>query len=117
MRYVLSFAIGGGMCVIGQIIKDKLGLKPAKMLILFLTIGFILGVFGIYEKIINFAGAGASVPLPSFGYSLSKGVMKAVREEGIIGIFTGGIKGAAGGIGGAIIFAYIIALMFNSKRK
>ncbi|WP_297436306.1 stage V sporulation protein AE [uncultured Clostridium sp.] len=117
MKYILSFVVGGGMCVVGQIIKDKTGLKPAKMLILFLTIGFVLGLFGIYEKIIRFAGAGASVPLPSFGYSLSKGVMKAVREEGIIGIFTGGLKGCSGGIGGAIVFAYIIALMFNPKGK
>ncbi|MGL4655929.1 MAG: stage V sporulation protein AE [Sarcina sp.] len=115
--YILAFVVGGGICVIAQIIKDFFKITVGKIMVGFVVLGVILGGMGIYQKIAKFAGAGATVPLLGFGMSLANGVMKAVREDGIIGIFTGGIKGTAGGITAAIVFAYLMALIFNSKAK
>ncbi|MGL5069206.1 MAG: stage V sporulation protein AE [Sarcina sp.] len=117
MNYILAFIVGGIICVIGQIVKDTTKISPGKILVTFVVAGVILGAFGIYQKIAEIGGAGATVPLPGFGMSLAKGTMKAVREDGVIGIFTGGIKGTAGGITAAIIFAYLMALIFNPKPK
>lgn len=117
MNYVLAFVIGGGICVVGQLIKDLTKITPGKILVVFVLLGVVLGAIGIYPKLIEIAGAGATVPLTGFGNSLAKGVMKAVKEEGFIGIFTGGIKGTAAGITAAIVFAYLMAIIFSPKTK
>lgn len=117
MVYVSAFIVGGIICVIGQILMDTTKLTPARILVMFVTIGAILGAFGIYDKIVKIGGAGASVPLPGFGNSLAKGAIKAVEEKGLIGAFTGGITGTAAGITAAIFFGYLMALIFNPKTK
>lgn len=117
MDYINAFIIGGIFCVIAQILIDKTKLTPARILVSFVTIGVILGALKIYDPIIGVGKAGASVPLPGFGYALAKGVMKEVDKLGILGAFTGGIKGTAGGITAAIVFGYIMALLFNPKTK
>lgn len=117
MEYISAFIVGGLICVVGQIILDTTKLTPANILVTFLLIGVILGAFGLYDKLIEIGGAGATVPLPSFGNSLAKGVMKAVDERGIVGIFTGGIEGTAAGITAAIFFGYMMAVIFNPKTK
>jgi stage V sporulation protein AE len=117
MNYINAFIIGGIFCVIAQILIDKTRLTPARILVSFVTLGVILGALGIYEPIVNIGKAGATVPLPGFGFALAKGVMKEVDKSGFIGVFTGGIKGTAGGITAAIIFGYLMALLFNPKTK
>lgn len=117
MDYLKAFIVGGLICVIGQILLDKTKLTSARILVLFVVLGCILQGFGIYEYLVDFAGAGATVPLPGFGYALAKGVMREVDEIGILGIFTGGLKSTAGGITCAILFAFIMALIFNPKEK
>lgn len=117
MEYVKAFCVGGGICVIAQILMDKTKLTPARILVLFLIIGVLLGAFGIYDKLIDFAGGGASVPLPGFGNTLAKAAIEEVNKEGLLGAFTGGVKGAAGGITAAIMFGYIMAVVFNPKSK
>ena len=116
-NYVWTFLVGGGICVIGQILIDKTNMTPARILVLFVTLGAILTGIGIYEPLVEFAGAGATVPLPGFGYSLAKGTMEAVDESGIIGAFTGGLSATAGGISAAILFAYLAAILFNPKAR
>jgi stage V sporulation protein AE len=115
--YVLAFIVGGIICVIGQILMDTTKLTPARILVIFVTAGVILGALNIYDVLIKYGKAGASIPLPGFGYSLAKSVMKEVDEVGLVGAFTGGIKGTAGGITAAIFFGYIMALIFNPKSK
>ena len=117
MDFLKAFIVGGIICAIGQILIDKTKLTPARILVLFVTSGVVLTVIGIYEPIVKFAGAGASVPITGFGYSLAKGAAKAVKENGILGAFTGGVVATAGGISAAIFFGYIIALIFNPKGK
>lgn len=117
MDYVYAFITGGILCVIAQILIDKTKLTPARILVSFVTLGVILEALGIYEPIVKFGKAGATVPLPGFGYALAKGVMKEVDKIGFLGAFTGGIKGTAGGITAAIIFGYLMALLFNPKTK
>lgn len=117
MEYVKAFVVGGIICVIGQIIIDKTNITPARILVTFVTAGVILTAIGIYDPIVKFAGAGATVPLPGFGYALANGVIKEIKESGALGIFTGGVKAGAGGITAAIIFGYIIALIFDPKTK
>ncbi len=117
MDYIKAFVVGGLICVIAQILMDKTKLTPARILVAFVTIGAILGGFNIYDKIVEFGGAGATVPLPGFGYSLAKGVMKEVDNSGLIGVLTGGVKGTAGGITAAIIFGYLMALLSKSRTK
>ena len=112
--YINAFLVGGAICVIGQILIDKTKLTPAKVLVAFVSIGTILGALGIYEKLVQIGGAGATVPLPGFGYALAKATIK---EQGLMGAFTGGLKGAAGGITAAIFFGYLMALIFNPKTK
>ena len=104
MQLLKCFFTGGFICIIGQILIDKTKLTPAKILVLFVTSGVVLGGIGIYEKVVDFAGAGATVPLTGFGYTLSKGVMEEVQNSGIIGAFSGGIKATAAGISAAIFF-------------
>ena len=117
MEYVKAFCVGGGICVIAQILMDKTKLTPARILVSFLILGVILGAFGLYDKLIDFAGGGASVPLPGFGNTLAKAAIEEVNKEGRLGAFTGGVKGAAGGITAAIIFGYLMAIIFNPKSK
>ena len=117
MEYLSAFVAGGIICVIGQILMDTTKLTPARILVIFVTLGTVLGAFGIYDKIIAIGGAGASIPLPGFGNSLAKGAIKAVEEKGLIGAFTGGITGTAAGITAAIFFGYIMALIFNPRTK
>ena len=111
------FVVGGLICVIGQILIDKTKLTPARMLVIFVTTGTILGGLGIYQYLVDFAGAGATVPLTGFGYNLAKGAIEAVKETGIIGAFTGGVKAAAGGIAAAVFFGYIASLISKPKMK
>ena len=114
MDYVSAFIVGGLICVIAQILMDRTKLTPARILVIFVTLGAILGGFGIYDKLIEIGGAGATIPLPSFGNSLADA---AIKEDGLLGAFIGGIKGAAGGITAAIFFGYLMALIFNPKTK
>lgn len=117
MDYVWAFIIGGLFCAVGQVLIDYTKLTPARILTAYVVAGVILGALGWYKPLVDFAGAGASVPLTGFGNVLVEGVKKAVDENGFIGIFTGGLTGAAGGITAAMIFALIAALCFKSKEK
>lgn len=117
MEYVRAFITGGIICIIGQILLDRTKLMSARILVLFVSLGVFLTALGIYEPIVKFGGAGATVPLPGFGYALANGVMKEVDAEGFVGILTGGLKATAAGIGAAILFGYVTALIFNPKAK
>ena len=102
MSLLKCFVVGGIICVIGQILIDKTNLTPARILVIFVTTGCILGGLGIYKYVVDFAGAGATVPLTGFGYNLAKGAIEGVKETGLVGAFTGGVKAAAGGIAAAV---------------
>lgn len=117
MQYLWCFVIGGLICVVGQILIDKTKLTPARILVTFVTTGTVLGGLGIYKYLVDFAGAGATVPLTGFGYNLAKGAIEGVKEYGIVGAFTGGVKNAAGGIAAAIFFGYIASLISKPKMK
>lgn len=117
MIFLKAFIVGGLICVIGQILIDKTKLTPARILVSYVVVGVILQLFGWYEKLIKFAGAGASVPLSGFGCVLAKGVKKAVEEQGFMGIFTGGLTAGAAGITAAILFGLIASLIFRPKPK
>ena len=117
MGYLKAFVIGGILCVIGQILIDKTKLTPARILVSYVVAGVILGGIGLYEPLVDFAGAGATVPLTGFGYNLAKGVKEAVSEDGFLGIFTGGLKTTAGGIAAAITAGLIVSLIFRPKDK
>ena len=117
MEYLKAFLIGGLICVGGQLIIDKTKVTPARILVGMVVLGVILGGLGIYDRIIEFAGAGASVPLTGFGNLLSKGVKKAVDEQGFLGIFTGGFTATAGGICAAVLFGQLASLLFKPKDK
>ena len=116
-KYIWCFIVGGIICSIGQILIDKTKLTSARILVLFVTAGAILTGLGWYEKVVEVGGAGATVPLTGFGYSLAKGTMEAVDENGFIGIFTGGIKSTAGGISAAILFGFLAALLSKPRIK
>ena len=111
------FVVGGLICVIGQILIDKTKLTPARILVIFVTTGAILGGLGIYKYLVDFAGAGATVPLTGFGYNLAKGAIEGVKETGLVGAFTGGVKAAAGGIAAAVFFGYLASLISKPKMK
>ena len=117
MEFINAFWVGGLLCVIAQILLSKTNLTPARILVIFVVAGAILGALGLYEPIVNYAGAGASVPLSGFGYSLAKGAMDAVDENGFLGIFTGGVIQTAGGITAAIVFGYLAAIIFNPRIR
>lgn len=117
MDYIRAFFIGGILCVIGQILIDKTKLTPARILVSYVVIGVILGGIGIYQPLVDFAGAGATVPLTGFGFNLAKGVKQAVDEIGFLGIFTGGLKATAGGIAVAIFAGLTASLLFKAKDK
>lgn len=117
MEFLRAFIVGGLICVVGQILMDTTKMTPARILVTFLLIGVVLGAFGIYDKIIDFGGAGATVPLPGFGNSLAKAAIKEVKSSGLLGAFTGGISGTAAGITASIFFGYLMAVLFNPKTK
>ena len=117
MEFFKAFLIGGLLCVIGQILIDKTKLTPARILVSYVVIGVLLGAIGIYKPLVEFAGAGASVPLTGFGYALAKGVKEAVQQDGFLGIFTGGLKACAGGIAIAIFAGLITSLIFKPRDK
>ncbi|MBO4343122.1 MAG: stage V sporulation protein AE [Clostridia bacterium] len=117
MQYLWAFTVGGLLCVIAQILIDKTKLTPARILVGYVIAGAILSALGIYEYIADFAGAGASVPLLGFGHSLIQGVEKAVDEKGLFGILSGGLIGTASGISAVMLFSFLSALLFKSRRK
>jgi stage V sporulation protein AE len=112
-----AFLVGGFICMIAQILIDKTALTPARILVLYVSLGVALTALGVYGPLVSFAGCGATTPLLGFGYSLAEGVRKAVDERGLIGALTGGLTGAAGGIAAATVFAYIFALIFRGHPK
>ena len=117
MDYIKAFLVGGALCIIGQILIDKTKLTPARILVSYVVAGVLLGAVGLYPKLIEFAGAGASVPLTGFGSLLAKGVKEAVMKDGFLGIFTGGLKAAAGGITAAIIAGLVASFLFKARDK
>ncbi|MCD8390377.1 MAG: stage V sporulation protein AE [Firmicutes bacterium] len=116
-EFVKAFLIGGAICVVGQLLIDFTKLTPARILVTFVVLGVFLQLIRVYEPLVNFAGAGATIPLTGFGYTLCRGVEKAVAETGVAGIFTGGLTAAAGGIAAAIVFGFLVSIIFNSKSK
>jgi len=117
LKFLYAFLVGGSLCVIAQILIDKTKLTPARILVSYVVAGVLLTAIGLYQPLIDFAGNGASTPLTGFGYSLAKGVEKAVDEQGIIGALTGGLSGASGGITAAMLFGLLAALLFRGKPK
>jgi len=117
MDYIKAFLVGGLLCLIGQILIDKTKLTPARILVSYVVIGVLLGAIGVYEPLVEFAGAGATVPLTGFGYNLAKGVKEAVSEDGFLGVLTGGLKATAGGITAAITAGLLMSLFFKPKDK
>ena len=114
---VKAFLIGGVLCAAAQVLIDRTKLTPARILTLYVVAGVVLGAIGIYQPLVDFAGAGASVPLLGFGNAIAKGVRDAVADKGLLGIFTGGLTAAAGGICAAILFGYLVALLCKPKEK
>ena len=117
MDYLKAFLVGGGICLLAQLLIDYTKLTPAKILVSFVVLGVILGGIGIYQPLVDFAGAGASVPLLGFGNTLAKGVREAVQQDGFLGIVTGGLKATAGGITAAIFAGLLASLIFKPKDK
>ncbi|MBQ8497689.1 MAG: stage V sporulation protein AE [Clostridia bacterium] len=114
---IKAFLVGGMICVAAQILIDKTSMTPARILVLYVSLGVFLTAIGVYAPLVSFAGCGATTPLIGFGYSLAEGVKKAVDERGLIGALTGGLTGTAGGIAAAVFFAYIFALIFRGHPK
>ncbi len=117
MSYISAFLVGGAICAVGQLLIDKTKLTPARILVVFVVAGVFLTAFGVYQKLVDFAGAGATVPLTGFGYNLAKGVFKEVDQNGLMGALTGGFKASAAGLGAAVSFGYIMALVAKPKPK
>lgn len=117
MEYLKAFLVGGAICLIGQLLIDKTKLTPARILVSYVVIGVLLGAVGLYEPFVEFAGAGATVPLTGFGNTLVKGVREAVDKQGFLGVFTGGLKATAGGIAAAIVAGLLAAILFRPKDK
>ena len=117
MDYFKAFVIGGLFCVMGQILIDKTKLTPARILVSYVVFGVFLSGIGIYERLVEFAGAGATVPLTGFGHSLAKGVRESIKNSGFLGVFIGGLKATAGGITAAISAGLIMSLLFRAKDK
>ena len=117
MDYVISFLVGGAICALVQLLMEKTKLMPGRIMVLLVCTGSVLGFFNLYDAIIEYAGAGASVPLLGFGNTLWKGVKEAIEQNGLLGIFMGGFKASAVGISAALIFGYLASLIFNPKMK
>ena len=117
LPYLYAFLVGGALCLIGQILIDRTALTPARILSGYVVAGVLLGALGWYQPLIDFAGAGAAVPLTGFGNALAKGVKQAVERDGLLGVFTGGFTASAAGICAAVFFGIIVALLFKPKEK
>lgn len=117
MDYIKAFLVGGLFCLIGQVLIDKTKLTPARILVCYVVAGVFLGAVGVYQQIVEFAGAGATVPLTGFGNTLAKGVKEAVDKDGFLGIFTGGLTASSGGIATAITAGLLASLIFKAKDK
>ncbi len=117
MEYLWAFLTGGALCAIGQLLIDLTSLTPARILVTYVVSGVFLGAVGIYEPLVGFAGAGATVPLTGFGYLLAKGVREAVTADGLLGALTGGLEACAGGVTAAVLFALVVAILFNRGDK
>lgn len=117
MVYIKAFIVGGILCVIGQLLIDKTKLTPAKILVSYVVAGVLLSAVGVYQYLVDFAGAGATVPLTGFGYTIANGVKEAVNTDGFFGVFTGGLKASAGGITAAILFGLIMGIIFKARDK
>lgn len=117
MIYLKAFLVGGFICMLGQILIIKTKITSARILVSFVVAGAILEGCGLYEPLVNFAGAGATVPITGFGRSLAKGVIDAIKEKSVLGIFSGGLTAVAAGVAASVVFAYVFALIFNSKHK
>ena len=117
MDYLKAFVIGGAICMLGQVLIDLTRLTPARILVCYVVLGVILGGAGVYEKLVEFAGAGATVPLTGFGNTLAKGVREAVAKDDWLGVFTGGLTATAGGIAAAVVFGVLMALIFKPGEK
>ncbi|ODM26029.1 stage V sporulation protein AE [Clostridium sp. Bc-iso-3] len=117
MTYVSAFIVGGVICAVGQVLIDKTKLTSAKILVLFVSAGAILTALGVYQKLVDIGGAGATIPLTGFGYNLVTGTFKEVDKLGVLGAFTGGVKAAAAGIAAAIFFGYLMSVAFTPKAK
>ena len=117
LQLLRAFLVGGALCVVAQILIDKTKMTPARILVSFVIAGVVLGAMGVYKPLVDFAGAGATVPLTGFGYLISEGVREAVDEQGLLGALTGGMTAAAGGISAALVFGYLAAVLFKGKRR
>ena len=117
MEYLNAFLCGGILCALGQVLIDRTQLTPARILTGYVVAGVLLGALGLYQPIVDWGGAGATVPLTGFGFSLAKGVQKAVAEKGWLGVFTGGLTATAGGIAAAVVFGVVMALIFKPGDK
>lgn len=117
MDYIKAFLLGGALCAIGQILIDKTKLTPARILVAYVVIGVLLSALGIYKTLVDWGGAGATVPLTGFGHVIAEGVKEAVDREGLLGVFTGGLKAASGGITAAIVFGSLAAVFFKPKDR
>ena len=117
LTYLRAFLVGGSFCVIAQILIDRTKLTPARILVTYVVVGVVLGGIGVYQPLVEFAGAGATVPLTGFGYLIAKGVREAVGEQGLLGALTGGLRASAGGIAAALVFGYHECLIAKGKPK
>lgn len=117
LSYIKAFAVGGAFCLIAQILVDRTRLTPARILSIYVVAGVVLGALGLYEPLLEWAGAGASVPITGFGNTIAKGVKKAVTEKNLLGVFTGGLTSSAAGITAAVLFGFFVALLFKPKEK
>jgi len=117
LPFAKAFVVGGILCAIGQILIDRTKLTPAKVLVIYVVLGVILGAVGLYEPLVNWAGAGATIPLTGFGHTLVQGMKKAVDEQGVLGIFSGAFTAGAAGIGASVIFGYLAAVAFRPEDK
>jgi len=115
--YLATFCVGGTICLIGQLLISLTRLTPARILVLFVTLGVFFSTIGLYQPLVDFAGAGATIPLSGFGHSLAQGAVKGAKESGILGAFSGGVRATAGGISAAILFGYVNAVLFTPKTK
>ena len=117
MKFIYVFLVGGFLCMIAQILIDKTKLTPARILVLYVVVGVVLGALGLYQPLVDWGGAGATIPLTGFGNTLAKGVRESVGKDGLLGALTGGLKASAGGITAAIFFALLVSLLFRPKDR
>ena len=117
LQLIRAFLVGGILCMVAQILIDKTKLTPARILVTYVVTGVVLGAIGVYKPLVEFAGAGATVPLTGFGYLISEGIREAVDKQGLLGALTGAFTAAAGGISAALIFGYLAAIVFKGKRR